>query len=253
MTTIVAGYDFGPQEIPNRAKLLQMATGLQVRDLDSDRIPGTFIRTLDGDVSGTSGATLPAIGWLWADPGGNLWVEQFSIASGAVTNQTSRIIWRAEGGWVSGRWMTLNSFGSLPGNPFVGVAGAANNTEPAVTFRQEDQGLGGNGRTSFVNMETNTTGAADLIGRGMANYGLTTNFQVSASEAFAQQTGIRDGGGGGQWWFKANMKTAGERQYQGWFGGINVNTTEPAADELYEDAIHGYFYGIQMKGPGTTS
>jgi hypothetical protein len=94
MARLVTGYDFAATEIPTKAKLHQMLAGMSVAAIS----PALINSSLVGVNFGTSGTTLPAEGWMWADISGTLWVR--------TTNGSAKL-WRSQGGWSTIRFPTL--------------------------------------------------------------------------------------------------------------------------------------------------
>lgn len=94
MATIIPGYDFGVNEAPTREAFLRQARLMKASGLEIDSIDATLIGLKSGN-SGTTNASLPAQGWLWADPEGSLWVE---------TSHGPCMLKRAGGGWESVRY-----------------------------------------------------------------------------------------------------------------------------------------------------
>lgn len=68
---ITPGYNFEPNEVPTRAKLGLMTTGMQVRGIDVSQIDANLIGSKNGDTS----VSLPSEGWLQVSPQGALWVQ----------------------------------------------------------------------------------------------------------------------------------------------------------------------------------
>ncbi len=88
---IVPGYDFSVNEIPTRAKLGLMASGMSLTGISLDQIDGSVIVVTVTDGTQTS---LPAIGWLWVDGRANIWGR---------TEFGNVIVRKSEGGWESNR------------------------------------------------------------------------------------------------------------------------------------------------------
>lgn len=72
---IIPGYDFGVNEVPNRETLLRQARYMKISGIGLDQIDASLVGYKSGTTSGTTSSSLPAPGWMWADPGGSLWIE----------------------------------------------------------------------------------------------------------------------------------------------------------------------------------
>lgn len=69
---ITPGYNFEPNEVPTKAKLGLMTTGMQLRGIDISQINTNLIGyKTNGDTS----VSLPGEGWLQVSPQGALWVK----------------------------------------------------------------------------------------------------------------------------------------------------------------------------------
>lgn len=122
---IVPGYDFGAIEVPNRAKLGLMASGMTLTGIELSQVATTIVAAFATDGSLTSMAE----GALWLDARSNLW------------GRTSRGIVRvrmAEGGWETNRYPWGNQAGNTnhhnPGNHVDIAEMFANNTNESNCF-----------------------------------------------------------------------------------------------------------------------
>jgi len=88
---IVPGYDFAATEVPNRAKLSQMALGMTLTGIELSQVATTIVAAFATDGSLTSMAE----GALWIDARSNLW--------GKTENGILRVR-MAEGGWETNRY-----------------------------------------------------------------------------------------------------------------------------------------------------
>jgi hypothetical protein len=92
---ITPGYDFGLTEIPTKNKFLQAALGIDIGKIQFEDVDVSLVASYGGEVSGSTGASLPGEGYLWTDPAGNTWIE---TVDGPVRLN------RNDGGWESMRW-----------------------------------------------------------------------------------------------------------------------------------------------------
>lgn len=109
MADITPGYDFEATETPNAAKLLIQAKGLTIAGLTADDLPIAVASVIDSIESGTTGASLPAEGWMWVDGNNNIWVEtrwtRANTDSGATEMRAACYLNRpCEGGWATRRF-----------------------------------------------------------------------------------------------------------------------------------------------------
>lgn len=169
--TIIPGYDFGTNEVPQRETLLAQARKMKITGISISEIDGTLIGYKTGTASGTTQATLPAPGWLWADPAGSLWVE---------TDNGPCMLHRAGGGYETIRYgKSLNSADSgfpVPmGSPWHSDPNAAASAQTEgygrETWRQDwqDSGGGAGVRNLFINPCTvvSSDSFPRLVGRGL--------------------------------------------------------------------------------------
>lgn len=100
---ITPGYDFEPNEVPTRAKLGLMTTGMQLRGVDITQIDATLIGFL---TTGDTQASLPGEGWMMVSPQGALWVK----------NRWGRVMWYRAGwgGFETNRYRVIRTI-SLAG------------------------------------------------------------------------------------------------------------------------------------------
>jgi hypothetical protein len=127
MATILPGYDFGVNEVPNRETLCRQARLMKITGVGIGEIDATLVGLKSGTVTGSTDATLPAVGWMWADPGGNLWVS---------TDHGDVPLKRAGGGFETVRWG--NTF--APETP-VPRPGHCYNANPNSGIAQHSEGL----------------------------------------------------------------------------------------------------------------
>lgn len=69
---ITPGYNFEPNEVPTRAKLTLMVSGMQVRGIDIGQIATDLVGV---KLTGDTQCSLPAEGWLMRSPQGTMWVQ----------------------------------------------------------------------------------------------------------------------------------------------------------------------------------
>jgi hypothetical protein len=125
--TIVPGYDFGVNEVPNRETLLRQARFMKLSGIGLDQIDATLVGIKAGTTSGTTSSSLPAPGWMWGDPEGSLWVE---------TDHGPVKLKRAGGGWESVRWgQTFSPQVAIP------RSGDAYEPDPAAVGAAQTDGL----------------------------------------------------------------------------------------------------------------
>lgn len=149
---ITPGYNFEPNEVPTRAKLGLMTTGMQVRGIDISQIATTLI----GKITGDTGTSLPGEGWLQISPQGALWVK----------NRWGRaMFYRAGwGGMETNRFTTDRSLtltGFAPSRPCSFFAahptGSAPSTSPSSPAMQFTTPAGTNNLRIIKALETGQT------------------------------------------------------------------------------------------------
>ncbi len=175
--SIEPGHDFGVAEVPTRETLLRTARFLRISGLGLDQVDTALVGLKAGTTSGTTSASLPSPGWLWADPGGSLWVE---TDFGPVKMK------RSGGGFESRRWGSSHQPETpvpRPGHPFQAdvVNAAAQQTDgislgaggsEAIGMWDEvfaDSTLGSRLVSHMFAAETNSTNESfpRLVGRGI--------------------------------------------------------------------------------------
>ena len=105
MATIVPGYDFTVNEVPKFDTVMAAAMGLGVTDLSITDVAEILIGVINGDVSNATGASLPTqSGWMWADPGGNTWLQTYKVDASGTTQLIPSLLFSATGGWYTNRW-----------------------------------------------------------------------------------------------------------------------------------------------------
>jgi hypothetical protein len=125
--SIIPGYDFGVNEVPNRETLLRQAKNVKISGIGLDQIDATLVGIKSGPDSGTTSASLPAPGWLWADPGGSCWLE---------TDHGPVKLKRAGGGFETRRWAQTFA----PQTP-VPRSGHAYTADPVNAAAQQTEGI----------------------------------------------------------------------------------------------------------------
>lgn len=120
MATITPNFDFEVNDTPTRALLREQALSLQVTDINLGDLDASIVPISAGDESGATGSLVQgssAVGSLWIDPLGNIWVME---QSGPVR------IYSYEGGYETRRYWVTPGEGYLPGPMFPGFGvGAA--------------------------------------------------------------------------------------------------------------------------------
>jgi len=158
--SITPGYDFGVHEVPTRETLLRQARNMRVSGIGLDQIDASLVGIKSGTSSGTTSASLPSPGWMWADPGGSLWVE---TDHGAVKLK------RAGGGFESVRWAQSYAPEVSPVHP-----GSPYNSTPADV-----------NQTEGVNLEA---GASESVSMWDALFNNSDNGALSQSLMFNAET-----------------------------------------------------------------
>lgn len=114
---ITPGYNHEPNEVPTKAKLQLMTTGMVITGIDISQIATTLVGTKFGDTS----VSLPAEGWFQISPQGMLWIK----------NRWGRCpVYRP--GWGG---MAMNRIGNLGAPGYVSMAAAMSQitTHPAAS------------------------------------------------------------------------------------------------------------------------
>lgn len=99
--SITPGYDFTVQEVPTELLFKRQAEDLKITGIPASQIEGTITAIVFGDTTGASGATPPAVGWIWVDSAGhrNLRVTE----PNADVPRVDVRVWNAHGGYESSR------------------------------------------------------------------------------------------------------------------------------------------------------
>lgn len=262
--TVVPGYDFGVNEVPDRETLLRQARFLQVSGLDLSHIDATLIGYKGGDTSGTTSASLPSPGWMWADPGGSVWVE---------TDHGPVKLHRDGGGFETVRWgqtFAPETAVPRPGHPWSAspaVAGAQHTD--GVNLSAGDSGALGmwdegfidsaNGavhsRNAMLSAETVATTASfpRLVGRGITLIyiqGTQTplDFTTRTPAAFRVLTTNNHWSGA---FISAFSNVIGGLDREVWYGMFLAphSGTSHAANVMH-DTCFGWKFDAGLAGPG---
>lgn len=206
---ITPGYDFGTTEVPTRAKFFQQAQGLGITNVQFDDVNQALIASYGGEVSGTTGASMPGEGYLWTDPAGNTWIE---TVDGPVR------INRNDGGWESMRWnCNTRTGGSIDPRGFACELEGAGGSENSMRFRTIQRSiLGGTGYVIGVRTDTSTSGPGRIIGKGIvemeggfARAGTNQWKLLFASNAPGPQLCSTDGADVSAYWHHYGYDSAG--------------------------------------------
>jgi len=227
MATITPGYDFTAAEVPTFNKMLQAALGLQIADLGLADLPADLIAMVTGTVSGSTGSSLPAEGWMWYTPAGELWVETrwllpgIGAASGTSEQRIACPLFRPQGGYGSVRWR-LAAITTEIGTNITTTTRHDNDERFHVWGETNTNGASDGGRCLGLNWETGTSGSrAVVILRGPAtirDLGFATEGQQDDARAIRNSSGAwqqlsfqqSNAGAGGRY----GLATAIGRSYQ---------------------------------------
>lgn len=190
--SIVPTFDFAFDAVPTRATLLQQALSLSVTGLDLLSLDSSILGIVGGTVSGSTNAMqagVSAVGSMWIDGGGNIWVHE---QSGPV------MLSRFHGGWETRRYLVRSGTSGLPvtNRPGTGAGqhlggpnqdwrrafGSTVVTDTATTWQVDDEGMDDNdsGRLNGFIQETCTSNYIRVCGRG-----ITILFDVSNTDNVA--------------------------------------------------------------------
>lgn len=179
MADITPTFDFGRNQVPDNASLIEQALSLTISALGFSDFDANVLTVLTGEDSGVTGEALvtgDATGLMWIDAAGNVWVME---AAGPVR------LYRHEFGWESRRyWVQEGSGwgGSSPAEPGVGLrTGTAGESEAFERAQQATTSTDGrvkieiveqtlndnqNGRYHGLMSETGDSGYRRWCGRG---------------------------------------------------------------------------------------
>jgi hypothetical protein len=225
MATLIPGYDFSVNEIPTRDTLLRQAKFLRVTGIDISSIAATLLGLRTGNSDSTA-ASLPAPGWMWADPEGSVWVE---------TDNGPVKIKRAGGGWESNRYACNvgNSEGAGPWEPGWAAEGTPADAQAAQTdgaglmtvwkLHFQDTADGSTWRALGLSAQTADSAISfpRIVGRGIAP-ALVTGTQ-SAHDMTIRRPGVgRVSGTSNAWYFShadpsSNNMPAASQDREVWF------------------------------------
>lgn len=265
--TIIPGYDFGVNEVPNRETLIRQAKFMKISGIGLDQIDATLVGYKSGTTSGTTGSSLPAPGWMWADPSGSLWLE---------TDHGPVKMHRDGGGFESVRYAQSyapETIDSHPGSPY--LADAADSTARQTEgvnlgagasetislwdefFSDSNNGVGSN--SLMMNAETMPTGTTypRLVGRGL------TLFYVAGSQSHhdfcCRVPGAIRVASTNNHWSGAFITTASnvisgntKEQFYGVFIAPHSGTSLPVTGSRIdmEGTTFGWKYDQSVSGPG---
>jgi hypothetical protein len=158
--SITPGYDFGTTEVPTNAKFKQAANGIQITGVQLQNVDQALVASYGGEVSGTTGASLPGEGYMWVDPAGNTWIE--TIGGPVRIN-------RNDGGFESKRWdINTRAAGFIDPRGFACEVEGAGGSENSLRFRSIQRSvLGGTGYVLGVCPDTSFSGPQRVVGKGV--------------------------------------------------------------------------------------
>jgi hypothetical protein len=251
---ITPGYDFGLTEIPTKNKFLQAALGIDIGKIQFEDVDVSLVASYGGEVSGSTGASLPGEGYLWTDPAGNTWIE---TVDGPVRLN------RNDGGWESMRWHNNTRLvGQDDARGFGVELEGAGGSENSMRFRTIMRSVvGGSGYIVGIATNTASSGPERIVGKGIVEmyggFGFATgsNFWklLFASNAPAAQYVTTDGADAAAYWVHYGYDsaglplTAGKEWYHGMLLGPDSGTSHwsdgASGVEVGEAYMLCYFYG----------
>lgn len=250
---ITPGYDFSTTEVPTKALFQQAASGLTVGKIQFSNVDVSLVASYGGDVSGTTGASLPGEGYLWTDPEGNTWIE---TVDGPVRLN------RNDGGFESKRWhCNVRTGGSVDPRGYACEIEGAGGSENSLRFRTIQRSLlGGTGYCIGVNPNTCFSGAHRIVGKGIVEVeggfarAVSNQWKLAFySNAAGAQLMATDGADVSAYWHHYGYDSAGLPINAGdewWLGmclgadsGMSHYTDGSSGAEVGECYMLCYFYG----------
>jgi hypothetical protein len=238
---IIPGYDFAATEIPRFATMLLQAQGLEVQNLTLDDISmANIVGMTRGNTSDATGSSLPAEGWMWSDPTGNVWIE--TTWETPVSERVRCQLYRTLGGWASVRYPFHGPSGSGAEGAQVNPVTNYFNEEDVRVFEQHNNFLADGGKGLACVHECSVSGPrAMVIGRG----GFTA--QVAGSIALGDgdtRKLVRNASAG--WSFGDATATLGVRPHKGTWLGPDGGSTVGAS---YTVKLLFHYYAGPVWGP----
>jgi hypothetical protein len=231
------------------------AMGLGVTDLSIQDIAEVLIGVINGNDSGTTGASLPTqSGWMWADPAGNTWLQTYKVDASGTTQLVPSLLFSATGGWYTHRWYGPDAAGSADQPLNLGQlcwADAASDATEAFGYNRSfaDTDVVGGGCVGRFGPDASPAASGahhNLVGRGFSPAFL--NLTIAREPPFGNQDYALFNNAVTDQWTQSddpqNLRT--EATYQGMVASSGIQGYDPGGN--WPDPHWAYFFGHDVYG-----